>query len=158
MDLLLLSPSNRFSKSMLRITTETKRGRLTLYIEGRLTGPWVGALEQCWRELSARGERNKFYINLCGVSFIDNAGKVLLKEMHRQGGELIAEGCLNQAIVDEIVNTKAKKGSNEKDPEKKGSPIIFYIAFLSLTLGAVGVRAQSQNTAVSPPSATADTV
>jgi outer membrane protein len=154
---LLLSLPEQLDKSMLRITTETKRGRLTLYIEGRLTGPWVGALEQCWRELSARGERNKFYINLCGVSFIDNAGKVLLKEMHRQGGELIAEGCLNQAIVNEIVNTKSKKGSNDKDPEKKGSPIIFYIALLSLTLGAAGVRAQTQN-AAPPPSATADSV
>src|SRR5579863_1736456 len=157
MDLLMLSPRKRSTKSMLRITTETKRGRLTLYIEGRLTGPWVGALEQCWRELSARGERHKFYIDLCGVSFIDNAGKVLLKEMHRQGGELIAEGCLNQAIVNEIVSTKTKKGSNEKDPEKKGSPIIFYIALLSLTLGGAGVRAQTQN-AVPPPIATAGSV
>jgi outer membrane protein len=157
MDPVLLPPPKQSNKSMLRITTETKRGRLTLYIEGRLTGPWVGALEQCWRELSARGERHKFYINLCGVSFIDNAGKVLLKEMHRQGGELIAEGCLNQAIVNEIVSTKTKKSSNDKDPEKKGSPIIFYIALLSLTLGAAGVRAQSQN-AVLAPSATADSV
>jgi outer membrane protein len=153
----MLSPPKQSTKSMLRITTETKRGRLTLYIEGRLTGPWVGALEQCWRELSARGERHKFYINLCGVSFIDNAGKVLLKEMHRQGGELIAEGCLNQAIVNEIVSTKTKKGSNDKDPEKKGSPIIFYIALLSLTLGAAGVRAQAQ-TAVPSPSTTAESV
>jgi outer membrane protein len=144
---------------MLRITTEIKRGKLTLYIEGRLTGPWVGALEQCWRDLSDRGERQKFYINLCGVSFIDDAGKVLLKEMHRQGGELIAEGCLNQAIVNEIVSKKAKKDSgNEKDPaNKKGSPIIFYIALLSLTLGAVGARAQSPN-AAPPANATADTV
>jgi len=146
-------------QTMLRITTEIKRGKLTLYIEGRLTGPWVGALEQCWRDLSDRGERQKFYINLCGVSFIDDAGKVLLKEMHRQGGELIAEGCLNQAIVNEIVSKKAKKDSgNEKDPaNKKGSPIIFYIALLSLTLGAVGARAQSPN-AAPPANATADTV
>jgi len=140
-------------QTMLRITTEIKRGKLTLYIEGRLTGPWVGALEQCWRDLSDRGERQKFYINLCGVSFIDDAGKVLLKEMHRQGGELIAEGCLNQAIVNEIVSKKAKKDSgNEKDPaNKKGSPIIFYIALLSLTLGAVGARAQSPNAAPPAP-------
>src|ERR1700686_1562112 len=96
--------AQRAEHAMLRITTEIKRGKLTLYIEGRLTGPWVGALEQCWRDLSDHGERQKFYINLCGVSFIDDAGKVLLKEMHRQGGELIAEGCLNQAIVNEIVS------------------------------------------------------
>jgi outer membrane protein len=158
-DLSMQMHSLELLQTMLRITTEIKRGKLTLYIEGRLTGPWVGALEQCWRDLSDRGERQKFYINLCGVSFIDDAGKVLLKEMHRQGGELIAEGCLNQAIVNEIVSKKAKKDSgNEKDPaNKKGSPIIFYIALLSLTLGAVGARAQSPN-AAPPANATADTV
>jgi outer membrane protein TolC len=158
-DLSMQIASLELLQTMLRITTEIKRGKLTLYIEGRLTGPWVGALEQCWRDLSDRGERQKFYINLCGVSFIDDAGKVLLKEMHRQGGELIAEGCLNQAIVNEIVSKKAKKDSgNEKDPaNKKGSPIIFYIALLSLTLGAVGARAQSPN-AAPPANATADTV
>ena len=149
----------RIEHAMLRITTEIKRGKLTLYIEGRLTGPWVGALEQCWRELSERGERQRFYINLCGVSFIDDAGKVLLKEMHRQGGELIAEGCLNQAIVNEIVSKKSKKdSSSEKDPShKKGAPIIFYIALLSLTLGAIGARGQSPNPAP-PANTTADTV
>jgi outer membrane protein len=151
--------SPRTEQAMLRITTEIKRGKLTLYIEGRLTGPWVGALEQCWRELSDRGEREKFFINLCGVSFIDDAGKVLLKEMHRQGGELIAEGCLNQAIVNEIVSKKTKKdsGGEKVTPNKKGSPIIFYIALLSLTLGAIGARAQSPN-AAQPANTTPDAV
>src|SRR6266480_3484450 len=41
------------TESMLRITTETKRGKIFLSVEGRLAGPWVAALEQCWRELRA---------------------------------------------------------------------------------------------------------
>ena len=42
-------------------------------------------------------------MDLCGVSFIDcGAGKTLLKEIHQQGGKLIAQGCLNEAIVEEI--------------------------------------------------------
>src|SRR6266850_1899103 len=84
--------------SMLRVTTEKRRSRTVLSVEGRLAGPWVGALEQCWRELHAAAPREKFHIDLCGVSFIDASGKVLLKEIHRQGGRLIAEGCLNQAV------------------------------------------------------------
>src|SRR5208337_1086633 len=113
---LLLTPPEEIT-DMLRITTETKRGRFTLSIEGRLAGPWVAALEQCWRELLATSPRQKFSINLCGVSFIDNAGKVLLKDMHRLGGELVAEGCLNQAIVNEIVSfEEAKKSQDDKDP------------------------------------------
>ena len=33
------------AESMLRITTEKKRGKTVLGVEGRLAGPWVGALE-----------------------------------------------------------------------------------------------------------------
>lgn len=116
------------AETMLRITTEKKRGRTILSVEGRLAGPWVAALEQCWRE---RAAEEKFAIDLCGVSFIDAAGKALLKEIHQQGGKLIAEGCLNQAIVDEI----AGRERNEKTGclgRKKGSHIIFYVAFFSL--------------------------
>jgi outer membrane protein TolC len=133
---------------MLRITTETKRGRLTLSVEGRLAGPWVAALEQCWRELLATSPSQKFSINLCGVSFIDNAGKVLLKEMHRLGGELIAEGCLNQAIVNEIVESDEKRGGNgAKEPgSRKKSHIIFYTVFFSLLLLPAGLFAQGAAT------------
>jgi outer membrane protein TolC len=138
---------------MLRITTENKRGKLILSVEGRLAGQWVGALEQCWRELYAANPRQKFSINLCGVSFIDNAGKVLLKEMHGLGGELLAEGCLNQAIVDEINGPRTKQEPSQKkdEGEKKGTTIIFYIAFLSLLIIPCGLRAQTQ--AASQPAA-----
>ena len=143
---------------MLRITTKIKRGHLTLSVEGRLAGPWVAALEQCWRELLAASPRQQFSINLCGVSFIDNAGKVLLKEMHRLGGELIAEGCLNQAIVNEIVETDAKHDTDatkESDSRKKSS-IIFYSVFLSLLLLPAGLLAQGSASQLpaNPPSDT----
>src|SRR5439155_21491178 len=126
--------------SMLRITTETKRGKIFLSVEGRLAGPWVAALEQCWRELHAASPREKFHVNLCEVSFIDAAGKVLLKEIHRQGGQLIAEGCLNQAIVHEIIGRK--KASTGDKEGRKGSHIIFYVAFFSLLLSPAFCHAQ----------------
>ena len=144
---------------MLRITTETKRGRLTLSVEGRLAGPWVAALEQCWRELLTASPRQKFSINLCGVSFIDDAGKVLLKEMHRLGGELTAEGCLNQAIVGEIVGADANHDADttkESDCRKK-SPIIFYGVFFSLLLLPAGLLAQG-NPAPLPASSPGNTL
>src|SRR5580704_4207016 len=111
--------------SMLRITTDQKRGKLILNVEGRLAGQWVAALEQCWRDLRASSAQGKFSVNLCGVSYIDAAGKVLLKEIHQQGGHLVAEGCLNQAIVREIVGAE-DPGNTGKS--RKGSHIIFYVA------------------------------
>jgi outer membrane protein len=130
---------------MLRITTEKKRGKIFLSVEGRLAVPGVAALEQCWRELQAASPREKFHVNLCGVSFIDAAGKVLLMEIHRQGGHLVAEGCLNQAIVQEIeAREKQDKRETEKERPKR-SHIIFYTAFFSLMLGATVTQAQSTN-------------
>ncbi|MGH9677531.1 MAG: TolC family protein, partial [Candidatus Acidiferrum sp.] len=123
---------------MLRITTEKKRGKTILSVEGRLAGPWVETLEQCWRERAA-GE--KLCVDLCGVSFIDAAGKTLLLEIHEQGGKLIAEGCLNQAIVDEIEgreHTEKAAGASRK----KGPHIIFYVAFFSLLITPGMARAQ----------------
>jgi outer membrane protein len=124
--------------SMLRITTEKKRGRSVLSVEGRLAGAWVETLAQCWR---TRAPEEKFSVDLCGVSFIDAAGKVLLKEIHEQGGKLIAEGCLNQAIVEEIAGREGT-GNRGCWGRKKGSHIIFYVAFFSLLVTPAVARAQ----------------
>ncbi len=130
---------------MLRITTENKKGKLIISVEGKLAGQWVAALEQCWRELLSATPRQKFSINLCGVSYIDNAGKVLLREMYGLGGELIAEGCLNQAIVNEIAGSTEKPESAQKkqDGDPKGNTIIFYVALFSLLLFPAGLHAQA---------------
>ena len=129
------------AESMLRITTEKKRGRTILSVEGRLTGAWVETLAQCWR---TRTPEEKFSVDLCGVSFIDAAGKVLLKEIHEQGGKLIAEGCLNQAIVEEIAGREVaeKRGCWGR---KKGSHIIFYVAFFSLLVTPGVAHAQASS-------------
>lgn len=127
-----------WTECMLRITLEKKRGKSTLNVEGRLAGPWVAALEQCWRDRTP-GER--FCVDLCAVSFIDAAGKLLLREIHQQGGKLVAQGCLNQAIVDEISNSsREEKGGRHEG--KKGSHIFFYIAFFSLLIAPAIGRAQ----------------
>src|SRR6267378_1921290 len=139
----LFNPDGAYS--MLRVTTEKKRGKTALAVEGRLAGPGVGALEQCWRELHAASPAEKLQIDLCGVSFIDAAGKFLLKEIHRQGGQLIAEGCLNQAIVREIVSDAGEQGGEKSKGRRKGSHIIFYMAFFSLILNPGLSRAEGAN-------------
>src|SRR5260370_13055562 len=97
-----LQRANR-TESMLRITTEKKRGKILLSVEGKLAGPWVAALEQCWRELRAASAQEKFHLDLCGVSFIDAAGRGLLKEINNQGGKLVPPSSPNQPIVHQIL-------------------------------------------------------
>ena len=130
---------------MLRVTTHKKSGKVLLTIEGRLAGESVSTLEQCWRELRAASPTEKFNVDLCGVSFIDAAGKTLLKEIHHQGGRLVAQGCLNQATVKEITEAAEGKG-DQGDTKKSGkkSHIIFYIAFFSLLVVPVSTPAHGQ--------------
>jgi len=126
---------------MLRVTTDKKKSKTILSVEGRLAGQNVATLEQCWRELRSASPQEKFYVNLCGVSFIDSAGKMLLKTMYREGGQLIADGCLNQAIVKEIVGEEKNGMRSQGSPDKK-TPIIFYLLLFGVLLKASGLSAQ----------------
>src|SRR5215471_17731416 len=160
-----MHPEARAETTMLRITTEKKKAKTILSVEGRLAGVFVPTLEQCWRELKAATPQEKFYIDLCGVSFIDGAGKMLLKEMHRQGVQLMAQGCLNQAIVEEIIGSdklalkSSEKGNGKNGDGKdggKGAPIAFYLALLSLLFSPGGLRAQESPSAQTMPANTAE--
>jgi outer membrane protein len=135
---------------MLRVTTEKKKSKTVLSVEGRLAGQNVSTLEQCWRELRSASPQEKFYVNLCAVSFIDGAGKMLLQTMHHEGGQLIADGCLNQAIVEEIVG-KEKNGTRGQHSSDKKTPIIFYVLLFGLLLNASGVGAQQPAPAAGEP-------
>lgn len=136
---------------MLRITTQKRRGKTVLSIEGRLAGPLVGTLEQCWREVHQAAPSDRVNLNLCGVSFIDAAGKMLLKEIHRQGGQLVAEGCLNQAIVDDIVKSEKETKSHSRKERTKSSHIVFYIILVSLLASGTTGRAHSSPQAQALP-------
>ena len=85
---------------MLKITTKTDVASTVLELEGKITGPWVNELEGCWW-LAVMVDR-PVRVMLKTVTFIDQAGRKLLTEMHRDGAELVAEGCMTKAIVEEI--------------------------------------------------------
>jgi anti-anti-sigma regulatory factor len=72
---------------------------LIFRLEGRLEGPWVRELEQCWRSMLDNASRPTVCVDLTGVTYIDAAGKARLAEMHEQGAQFIAGDCLTKAIV-----------------------------------------------------------
>jgi hypothetical protein len=92
--------------TVLKVTRETDETDTIFVLEGRLTGTWVQVLEDSWRE-SVSADRT-VRVMVCGVTFIDDKGKALLSRMHRQGAELVAEGCMNKAIVEEITGGERK--------------------------------------------------
>src|SRR6266478_9908346 len=90
---------------MLRITVHKNRESLTFQLEGKLAGPWVRELEECWKSSLAGQRKPVLRFDLTGVTFIDAAGKAYLADMHRLGAEFVTVDCLTKAIVAQIAKT-----------------------------------------------------
>lgn len=97
---------------MLRITIHNEPGSLTFQLEGKLAGPWVRELENCWQSTLASQHPSVLRVDLIGVTSIDAAGKEFLAAMHAQGAEFLARGCLMRAVVAEITDTSVPPGTN----------------------------------------------
>jgi hypothetical protein len=87
---------------MMRITVHRAPRALTFRLEGRLAGPWVRELEECWRGALAGRREPILRVDLTEVTSIDAAGRACLETLHRQGAELVAADCLMKAVVAEI--------------------------------------------------------
>ena len=87
---------------MLRITTDKNAQALTLRLEGRLEGPWVAVLAQCWSDALLQSNPHRLRVDLNGVTFVDAQGKARLAEMYAQGAEFLGEQLETKAIVAEI--------------------------------------------------------
>ena len=99
---------------MLRITVHDAPRILTFRLEGRLAGPWVRVLEECW-ESTLTGRRDLVpLLDLTGVTSIDAAGRACLAALHCQGAEFVAADCLMKAVVAEITRAPVP----DPDPPK----------------------------------------
>ena len=92
---------------MLRITIHENTESLTFQLEGRLAGPWVQVLEECWQSALASQREPILRVDLTGVTFIEEAGKACLAALHRQGAKFVAADCLTKAVVAEITQAPA---------------------------------------------------
>jgi hypothetical protein len=90
---------------MLRITTDENPQVLTLRLEGRLEGPWVEVLTECWSGALSGSSSRRRCVDLNGVTFIDGEGKARLTQIYTQGAEFIADDLVTKAIVAEITGS-----------------------------------------------------
>jgi hypothetical protein len=90
---------------MLKISVkdEEPQKRILLEVEGRLVGPWVDELERCWEGERKRVSSEVIVVRLANVSFIDDAGRELLKKISNAGSKLEGEGCMVRAIIARII-------------------------------------------------------
>jgi anti-anti-sigma regulatory factor len=104
---------------MLRITQHSNGEFLTFQLEGRLAGPWVRELVNCWEKAPVEAERASVRFDLTAVTFIDAAGVAFLAAQYAQGAELIASGCLMRAVVAEITQASVPSTPVVRSPDSR---------------------------------------
>jgi hypothetical protein len=102
---------------MLRITHHSNGESVTFQLEGRLAGPWVRELVNCWEKAPVAAGGSALRFDLTAVTYIDAAGKAFLAAMYAQGAELIARGCLMRAVVAEITEASVSTTTVVKSPD-----------------------------------------
>jgi len=91
---------------MLRISIAETPNGTTVALDGRLAGPWVGELARSLDSLTAASSPSSIQLRLDEVTFIDDAGRALLRAIHVRGATLAAAGCMTRAIVEEITGIR----------------------------------------------------
>ena len=87
--------------AMLKITLLDSAGEFRLRLEGKLAGPWVSELRQCWETASSTTAGRKTVVDLREVDYVDDAGGLLLADMHGREVELVAITPLIRTVVEE---------------------------------------------------------
>jgi hypothetical protein len=71
-------------------------------LEGRIAGPWVEELYRAWISLAPSLESKPLCVNLCEVTFVDSAGKRVLKDIWKNGVRFLADTPMTKHLVAEI--------------------------------------------------------
>ncbi len=101
---------------MLKITLHDSASELRFKVEGRLSGPWVGELRQCWLTAQSTTQNRKTVLDLAELDFVDPEGQSLLEEMHGQGVTLVAASPFIRAIIDDISRPRRYDTVEDQSP------------------------------------------
>ena len=99
---------------VLKITLHDSSHELRFKLEGRLSGPWVRELQQCWQTAASTVRDRRTVLDLGEVDFVDPEGQSLLAEMHRGGVRLLATTPLIESLVEEVCGDSCCGSVEEK--------------------------------------------
>ncbi|HEY6347505.1 MAG TPA: hypothetical protein VIY49_38945 [Bryobacteraceae bacterium] len=99
---------------MLRVSYSDNPAEQRWSLCGALTGPWVDELRSSWLQARGRQARERApqahaVIDLRNVTFIDEAGEELLREMQSAGAELVAAGVENKDLIANLAEKNGKR-------------------------------------------------
>ena len=89
---------------MLMIIEQLIANVLTFKLAGALSGEWALEFKRCWNEAKRSLNGTRVVVDLTDVTFVDDAGKELLRSLTKEGAELLARDILTRSIVEEIKN------------------------------------------------------
>jgi anti-anti-sigma regulatory factor len=100
--LVLFVPEDFPEQPVLRISQGLRPDCTVMELEGRLAGPWVEELRCCWQQLGASATHGGLLLDLKSVSFVDDSGQALLREMRDRGVRLVGRGLMIRHLVEQI--------------------------------------------------------
>lgn len=87
---------------MLKISVLDDGDPTILKLEGKIAGPWAMELDQEWQALATSLGSRKLCLDLCGVTFVDEKGKQVLRDIFTAtGAEILANSPLTKYFADE---------------------------------------------------------
>jgi anti-anti-sigma regulatory factor len=89
------------------IETRETGNKVTFRVQGKLAGAGVSTLEECWRT-ARRHPRARFAVDLTSVTYIDQAGSLLLQLMDREGVAFVTTGLMT-ADVNEMLGRNKRR-------------------------------------------------
>jgi anti-anti-sigma regulatory factor len=83
-------------------------GLLTMKLEGRMVGPYVGECRQAWQTMNRSLDGKHLSLDLCDVTYIDESGLELLREIYRATRATVLSDSPLTSHFAEQVTAKAK--------------------------------------------------
>jgi len=88
---------------------ESAESLVTIRLEGKLIGPWGEECRRTWQGVQPELGAKTLRLDLCGVTFVDQSGTALLREIYRaSGGEILANSPLTNYFKERIMREVEK--------------------------------------------------
>ena len=84
---------------MLRITTTEAEGKQKWVLQGQLAGPFAAELKTAWDNAP---KNDRCVVDLTDVTFVDEAGALVLCAMKSAGVRFIAQGVDTKHLLDDL--------------------------------------------------------
>jgi anti-anti-sigma regulatory factor len=82
------------------VTTRHTDDNFSLVLEGRVKGPWVAELQQAWQSALEVAAKRPITVDLSAVSFADERGRRLLRQMRVQGAKLVGSSNFLKSVLE----------------------------------------------------------